>query len=143
MSTKHIPSVDKCLTVAPSVPKWHPLCGRRLQFSFRVHKIPTAYGQMPLPSTIRPQMAPSVWTGGYNFLPRPQNTALPWTNAPPRYHPSTNGTLCVDRRLLFSFRLHKIPPFRGQMPLPSTIRPQMAPTVWIGGHNFPSASTRQ
>ena len=132
-STKTPPSVDKCHLRAPYIHTRHPLrgqksspapnfhkkhllCGQAATFFLRVHKNAPACGQKSppgtqkvAPSTVLPRWAPSVWTGGNIFPPRPQKCPRLWTKV--TYgHPegcswhlaSTLGTSCVDRRQHFS-----------------------------------------
>jgi len=115
-STKSTSCVDKSHLLAPNFHKKHLLCGQAATFFLRVHKNAPACGQKSppgtqkvAPSTVLPRWAPSVWTGGNIFPPRPQKCPRLWTKV--TYgHPegcswhlaSTLGTSCVDRRQHFS-----------------------------------------
>ena len=91
-STKTPPSVDKCHLRAPYIHTRHPLRGQKSSPAPNFHKKHLLCGQA---ATISP--------------PRPQKRPHPWTNATCGHHTSTPGTLCVDRRQLFSSASTKTP----------------------------------
>ncbi len=106
-STNDTHSVDKSHLQAPCVHTKHPLRGQAVAFSFGIHKRYPFCGQKSLSGTLRPHQAPSAWTGGCIFPLRPQKIPILWTKFTSRHLASTPGTHCVDRRLHFSFDIHK------------------------------------
>ena len=134
-STKDTFFVDKSyllvpgrLLPAPCFHAGHPQRGQAATFSLRVHKRYHFCGQKPptgaqkfAPGTELPRWAPSAWTGGNIFPPRPQKIPFLWTKVTFWHQTSTKSTSYVDKsrlrapkRLLRVLNFHAGHPQRGQ-----------------------------